>query len=107
MEPAALNSKRFPINGKGDVLFLSVLSRIADGILGISNSIVGFPSGALGLRPIFSNSSNNLAISDPVKIEIIAGGASLAPNLWSFPEPEIDALRTSALSLTALIILTK
>ena len=45
--------------------------------------------------------------SSPKNIEMIAGGASLAPNLWSFPAPATDTLSTSGYSSTALIIATK
>ncbi|MFN8338770.1 MAG: hypothetical protein U0T36_07095 [Saprospiraceae bacterium] len=36
--------------------------------------------------------------------EIIAGGASLAPSLWSLLAEAIDALNKSAWSCTALIV---
>ena len=36
-EPTALNSKRLPVNAKGEVLFLSVLSSSISGICGMSS----------------------------------------------------------------------
>ena len=35
--------------------------------------------------------SNTSSSSEPRKIEMIAGGASLAPRRWSWPAPAIDA----------------
>ena len=42
---------------------------------------------------------------DPINAEIIAGGASLAPSLWSFEALAILALIMSALSCRAFIVL--
>ena len=78
-EPTARNSNLFPVKANGDVLLRSVLSLEKSGttdtpvwkrpVLMSSNS---FPS---------TIASINLSSSSPKNIEIIAGGASLAPNL--------------------------
>jgi hypothetical protein len=46
--------------------------------------------------PLLSNSSNTELICEPRKVDIIAGGASLAPNLKSLPAVAILALNKSA-----------
>ena len=46
----------------------------------------------------FSNRFNTSESVLPINTDIIAGGASLAPNLWSFPAVAILALNKSAWS---------
>ena len=84
-EPTALNSNLFPVNANGEVLFLSVLSNKTSGILpttfnfkSVFSSGDNFPS----VTP--SNSAKTLVNCSPINTDIIAGGASFAPNLWSF-----------------------
>ena len=44
----------------------------------------------------FSKSSSKLDNCEPIKTEIIAGGASFAPNRWSLPADAIAARNKSA-----------
>ena len=76
-EPAARNSNLFPVNANGEVLFLSVLSFEKVGTtstpvlnLSFSFSFVSSPV------TIISTKLSNVF---PKNIEMIAGGASLAP----------------------------
>ena len=82
-EGTILNSNLFPVNANGDVLFLSVESLGSFGRELIPSSINPPPDDSESLpSAIFSKISVS---SSPRNIEIIAGGASFAPSLWSFP----------------------
>ncbi len=107
-DPTALISNLFPVNANGEVLFLSVLSSKISGIFPTTfnfNSV--FSSGDNFPLVTFSSSSKTLNNWLPINTEIIAGGASLAPNLWSLLADAILALKRSAYSCTALIVFTK
>ena len=54
-----------------------------------------------------SNASNNSVNCDPMKADMMAGGASLAPKRWSFPTLAIDARTTSAWRCNAAKVFTK
>ena len=109
VEPTALNSNLFPVKAKGDVLFLSVLSNKIWGILPIFNfnSVFSSADNALFSLTLASNWFSTFVNCDPIKTEIIAGGASLAPKRCSLPGVAIEARIKSALSWTALIVLIK
>ncbi len=77
-EPTARNSNLFPVNANGDVLLRSVVSfenvgTTATPVLNLS-LVTSFSSPSLMIE------STKLFNSSPRNIEIIAGGASLAPN---------------------------
>ena len=79
-EPAARNSKRLPVNAKGDVRFLSVLSSKMAGIRLIPNCNAFFFSAVSLASPKFSATSSSMCDKcPPKKMERIAGGASAAP----------------------------
>ena len=79
-EPAARNSKRFPVKANGEVRFLSVVSSKISGIRPMPNFNVVFSSGVILLLPTWRTISSKVAESClPRKIERMAGGASLAP----------------------------
>ena len=81
-EPTALISNLFPVKAKGDVLFLSVLSNNISGIFPTKLSFKSDFSFGLNLPFFtFSSSSKTRDNDEPINTEIIAGGASPAPNL--------------------------
>ena len=78
-EPSIRNSNLFPVNANGEVLFLSVVSL---GILGNADTPISIYSvSLLSYSVLLANDSKIPSSSSPKKIEIIAGGASLAPSL--------------------------
>ena len=104
LEPALLNSNLLPVNANGDVLFLSVVSF---GKFGREDT----PTLNIECPDVYSLPSSRASItfssSSPRKIEMIAGGASLAPSLWSLPAEATESLSRSEYSSTALMIATR
>ena len=103
LEPTIRNSNLFPVNANGEVLFLSVASfmksgNVATPVFSISPSILCVAS------PVLINCFNTSSNCAPKKMEMIAGGASFAPNLWSFPTSAADSRSNSACSSTAFKI---
>ncbi|MNF76947.1 hypothetical protein D3C84_590740 [compost metagenome] len=91
-EPTALNSNLFPVKAKGEVLFLSVLSKSTSGILPTTFNFKSVFSSGDSLPVVtLSNSDKTFVNCAPIKTEIIAGGASFAPNLWSLLAVAIEA----------------
>ena len=90
LEPGILNSNLFPVNAKGEVLFLSPASILNVG----STSTDKFTSEAsdTGASFLLAMLSKIVVNSSPRKIEIIAGGASCPPNLWSFVAVAVEYL---------------
>ena len=79
-EPAARNSKRFPVNAKGEVRLRSVVSSRISGMRPIPNFRVVFSSGVIFSFPTWRTISSRVDDScEPRKQERMAGGASLAP----------------------------
>src|ERR1700712_3498872 len=105
-EPTALNSNLLPVKANGEVRLRSVLSFNICGILGIPchNKASSFIFLLILEVSISSKRSLNWL---PKNIEMMAGGASLAPKRWSLFTDAMDALNRSACSYTALIVLTK
>ncbi len=96
-EPTALNSNLFPVKANGDVRFRSVLSKRISGILPIIFNFKSvFSSGDNFPLVTFSSSSSTSDNCFPINTDIIGGGASLAPSLWSFPTVATDALSNSS-----------
>ena len=54
-----------------------------------------------------SKPSSNELNCEPMNADMMAGGASLAPNRWSFPTLAMDARTTSAWRCNAAKVLTK
>ena len=80
--PTALNSKRLPVNAKGEVRLRSVLSRRISGIFPTSSLSSVFSSGVIFLLVTLISSSSSMAeILFPTNTDIMSGGASLAPSL--------------------------
>src|SRR5664279_2169883 len=101
-EPSILNSNLLPVKANGEVLFLSVASLISAGsvvtpifISALVEDDFAFPA------TIWSRMS---ASCSPRKIEIIAGGASLAPRRWSLPALAHEQRRSPAYVSTALMV---
>ena len=97
VDPTARNSNLFPVNAKGEVLLRSVLSIINSGILLCKSNFKIASSCSSNFPPtLVSTSFNTLVKYSPINTEIIAGGASLAPNLKSLEADAMDALNISA-----------
>ena len=77
------NSNLFPVKAKGEVRLRSVVSRLKRGSTSAPRRILCFSVPAYGLS--VSMASNTALSSSPRKMEMTAGGASLAPRRWSFP----------------------
>ena len=92
-EPRLLNSNLLPVNANGDVRFLSVVSRANLGSTSTPSLISFFSLSRYGVSD--SIASSMAVSSSPRKMEIIAGGASLAPSLWSLPAVATDSLSRS------------
>jgi len=74
VDPTALNSNLFPVKAKGDVLFLSVLSRRISGIFPTTFNFKSvFSSGDNFPFVTVSNSFKTFVSCSPIKTEIIAG----------------------------------
>ena len=83
VEPGILNSNLLPVNAKGDVLFLSVVSfaKVGSTLTPTSINILSLASYSSPFKI-----ASKISVSwSPKNIETIAGGASAAPSLWSFP----------------------
>ena len=81
-EPTILNSNLLPVKAKGEVLFRSVLSLGMTGRVSTPTLMKLVAPGVIFCPfEIFSRISVN---SSPMKMEMMAGGASLAPSRWSF-----------------------
>ena len=101
-EATIRNSNLFPVNANGEVRLRSVASFLKFGRVETPVSI--FPPLILAVAsPLLIICSTISSSCSPRNIEIIAGGASLAPSLWSFPAHAADSLKRGAYLLTALI----
>ncbi len=102
-EPTMRNSNLFPVKANGEVLFLSVASLSKSGR--VDTPVCNFPPCKLCVAsPVSTNCFTTSSSCSPRNIEIIAGGASFAPNLWSFPTSDADWRSKSACLSTAFII---
>ena len=105
-EPTARNSKRLPVKAKGDVLLRSVLSRMMSGICGMSICTPSLPLMKSASLSAFSMCSITSETVRPRKLEIMAGGASLAPRRWPLPASMIDAFRRPLWRYTPISVST-
>ena len=99
LEPSARNSNLLPVKANGEVRLRSPPCIGSGGSTGVPRprnepGVAGSPS------PV-SIVSNTLRSSAPRKIEMIAGGASLAPRRWSWPTFATDARSSAWCLLTA------
>ena len=78
-EPGIRNSNLFPVNANGDVRLRSSLVSVFS------------PDSASGLEslPLIMASTTVLSLC-PRYMEMIAGGASLPPSLWSLPAEDTE-----------------
>ena len=92
-EPSARNSNLLPVNANGLVRLRSPPCSGSGGSTGVPRprNEPGFE----GCTLPDSIAEKTFSSSAPRKIEMIAGGASLAPSRWSCPAEAIDA-RSSA-----------
>ncbi len=105
LEPTARNSNLLPVNANGLVRLRSPECRGSCGSVRAPRSSVPPRSVRLG-RPCstWARMSDSIA---PMKIEMIAGGASLAPRRWSLAAEAIDARSRSAWMSTARTTATR
>ena len=101
-EPTIRNSNLLLVKAKGEVRFRSVASLSKSGK--VATPVNNFPPfiecvASPVLQSWLITSSN----CSPTNMEIMAGGASLAPNLWSLPTSDADSLNRSACLSTAFI----
>ena len=102
-DPTMRNSNLLPVKAKGDVRFLSVASLSRSGRM--STPVFKVPPCLEWVAsPVLHSWSITSSSCSPRKMDMMAGGASLAPSLWSFPTSEADSLRRSAWISTALMI---
>ncbi len=83
LEPSIRNSNLLPVNANGEVRLRSVVSLLKSGKTVTPICIFSFSCFPYGTP--FSILSRIAESSSPRKIEMIAGGASLAPRRWSLP----------------------
>ena len=99
-EPSIRNSNLLPVKAKGEVLFLSVSSAktLGRALTPIVRLFLFFDFVAY---PVPINCSTTPCSWLPIKQEIMAGGASSAPSLWSFPTLAADIRSSSLCESTA------
>ena len=90
-EPTARNSKRLPVKAKGEVRLRSVLSISSSGIRAMSSFMPCLPASIRSSGSLFSRCSRTFDNCVPRKLEMIAGGASLAPKRWALVALEMLA----------------
>src|SRR4051812_3885701 len=99
LDPAARNSNLLPVKANGEVRLRSPPCLGSGGSIVVPSSSMAF-----GVEPSplpLTIESNSRSSSAPRKIEMIAGGASLAPRRWSCPELATDARSSAWCLLTA------
>ena len=107
-EPIARNSKRLPVNAKGEVRLRSVLSISNSGIcVTFSIFIPDLRAKLIVSSSVLTSWSMASETCRPKNIEIIAGGASFAPRRCSLVADEMDALSNPLKWLTAAITLAR
>jgi len=92
-EPTDLNSNLLPVNAKGEFCFCRCYPSEELGVW--IHRFPGFCCSVV-LDYAVSISSITLVSSSPRKMDMIAGGASLAPSLWSFPAVATEKRNRSA-----------
>ncbi len=101
LDPSARNSNLLPVKANGEVRLRS------PPCIGSFGSTVAPSSrkeaGVLGSPSPVAIASNTFSSSPPRKIEMIAGGASLAPRRWSWPMLATEARSSPWCLFTAWI----
>ena len=108
-EPTARNSNRLPVNANGEVRLRSVLSSSSVGICEIPLILNTFlASKRIASSPLLAASLSSTADTCvPRKVEMIAGGASLAPRRCAFVALMIAALSRPLCLCTAEMAFTR
>ena len=101
IEPGARNSNRLPVNANGLVRLRSPGSVGSTGSVSTPITILPLPLDEVAAP--FAICSKTSASWSPRKIEMIAGGASLAPSRWSLVAEATDARSRPAYLCTARI----
>ncbi len=101
LEPSARNSNLLPVKAKGDVRLRSPPCIGRGGSTEAPSS--RYEPGVWGSPSPVEIASKAFSSSAPRKIEMIAGGASLAPRRWSWPRLATDARSSPWCLLTAWI----
>ncbi len=102
-EPTIRNSNLLPVNANGDVRLRSVASLRKSGSVFTPVSSICRLMECVAM-PVLINCENTSSSCSPKNTDRMAGGASFAPSLWSFPTSAAEARSNSACSSTALII---
>lgn len=109
--PTILNSNLFPVNANGDVLFLSVLSNGIFGNESTPSAIWGDYCRSTGefMQDLEKPLSRSINFSNgaPTNTDIIVGGASFFPSLFSLAGYDADSLRRSWYLSTAAMTAKK
>ena len=102
-EPTIRNSNLLPVNANGDVRLRSVASLSRSG--SVATPVISLPPFLEWVAsPVLHNWSITSSSWSPTKMEMIAGGASFAPSLWSFPTSDAASRSRSAWISTAFMI---
>ena len=101
LDPSARNSNLLPVKANGEVRLRSPPCIGSGGSTGVPRPSVA--PGVCGSPSPDAIDSNALSSSAPRKIEMIAGGASLAPRRWSWPMLATEARSRPWCLLTAWI----
>jgi hypothetical protein len=105
LEPTARNSNLFPVKAKGEVRLRSPEWRGSWG--SVLAPMSRMPPRIVRLGSPFSTWARMSESIFPRKMEMMAGGASLAPSRWSFAAEAIDARSRSAWRSTARMVATR
>ncbi len=89
LDPSARNSNLLPVKANGEVRLRSPPCIGSGGSTGVPRPST--EAGVCGSPSPEASASNTFSSSAPRKIDMIAGGASLAPSRWSCPMPATDA----------------
>ena len=94
-EPTIRNSNLLPVKANGDVRLRSVASFMKSGSV-LTPVSKRSPDKLWVAVPVLTSCSITSSSCSPKNTDKIAGGASFAPSLWSFPTSAADALRRAA-----------
>ena len=101
LDPSARNSNLLPVKANGEVRLRSPPCIGSGGRTGVPSPST--EAGVCGSPSPEASASKTFSSSAPRKIEMIAGGASLAPSRWSWPMFATEARSSPWCLSTALI----
>ena len=102
-EPTIRNSNLLPVKANGEVRLRSVASLSRSGSVDTPVSSLP-PSLQEAALPVSTSCFTTSSSCSPRNMEMIAGGASFAPSLWSFPTSDADWRSRSACLSTAFMM---